>query len=63
MSSLPWVCAGDFNEILDASEKLGGSLRNQSLIDNFRLALDDCRLQDLGYLGLAFTWCNKREGG
>ncbi|KAK2652482.1 hypothetical protein Ddye_012359 [Dipteronia dyeriana] len=62
MSTLLWVCAGDFNEILDDSEKKGGSQHRSSMMDAFRCALDDCGLQDLGFSGPEFTWSNKREG-
>ena len=43
LSSLPWVCAGDFNEMLDDSEKLGCLRRSHYQIENFRVVLDDCR--------------------
>ncbi|KAK3222225.1 hypothetical protein Dsin_009250 [Dipteronia sinensis] len=52
--------AGDFNEILEDSEKVGGPQKLRSLLEGFRYALDDCNLQDLGFSGPAFTWCNKR---
>ena len=26
---IPWLCAGDFNEIVKQEEKLGGATRNQ----------------------------------
>lgn len=26
-SSLPWLCVGDFNEVLEASEQFGGNVR------------------------------------
>ncbi|KAK3182691.1 hypothetical protein Dsin_029977 [Dipteronia sinensis] len=61
-SSLPWACAGDFNEILDHLEKLGGVQKSQTLLDNFCLASDECGLQDIGFSGATFTWCNKRDG-
>ncbi|KAK3230421.1 hypothetical protein Dsin_002302 [Dipteronia sinensis] len=61
MYSLPWFCVGDFNEILNDSEKVGGQSRSSTLMDNFRSALDDCGLEDLGFLGPPFTWCNKRD--
>ena len=31
----PWICCGDFNEILDKSEKFGGREKMQLGIDNF----------------------------
>lgn len=31
-------------------------------MDNFRLALEDCELNDLGFSGPKFTWTNKRGG-
>lgn len=35
---LPWVCAGDFNEILYHHEKEGGVLRSQACLDRFKSA-------------------------
>lgn len=35
MGLLPWVCVGDFNEILDLSEKVGGSGRSNQLMEAF----------------------------
>ena len=55
-SSMPWLCAGDFNEITKQSEKVGGRLRPFSQMQNFREALDECGLMDLGYIGSPFTW-------
>ncbi|KAK2661449.1 hypothetical protein Ddye_000023 [Dipteronia dyeriana] len=63
MSNLPWLCLGDFNEILSGSEKIGGSVHPLFLMENFREALDYCELNDLGYSGLGFTWSNKRDYG
>ena len=28
LSSIPWICFGDFNEILHLREKIGGNVRN-----------------------------------
>ena len=49
---------GDFNEILWSHEKEGGQPRPQICMDRFRLALEDCKLCDLGYMGDTFTWWN-----
>lgn len=62
MSSFPWICLGDFNEVLDVSEKVGGLPKDWKFLAGFREALDDCGLEDLGFCGPQFTWCNKREG-
>ncbi|KAL5579343.1 hypothetical protein UlMin_011785 [Ulmus minor] len=55
-----WLCAGDFNEILNGNEKLGGGVKSQRAIDDFRNAVDDCQICDLGFVGDPFTWCNNR---
>ena len=60
--TLPWVCIGDFNEILYADEKQGWLDRPERQMLGFCDALDFCRLKDLGYNGYSFTWCNRRLG-
>lgn len=59
----PWVCIGDFNEIICLDEKYGGSGRQRSLMEAFQQALEVCELSDLGYRGPKYTWSNYREGG
>lgn len=54
----PWLCLGDFNEILLRCEKEGGLERSQSCMDEFREALEDCGLSYLGFEGNPFTWRN-----
>ncbi len=61
-SSLPWICVGDFNEILWSHGKCGGLPKNITMMTYFREALDDCDLADLGYSGPNFTWCNNQQG-
>ena len=61
--NLPWVCIDDFNEIAKVKEKLGGSIRPEKQMQEFRDCQDFCRLKDLGFSGLPFTWCNKRFNG
>ncbi|KAK4389947.1 hypothetical protein Sango_2331700 [Sesamum angolense] len=55
----PWLCAGNFNEIL-VNPKIGAS-RPRRQIEEFRSCLYDCQLIDLGYSGYKYTWCNHRE--
>ena len=62
LSDNPWLCFGDFNEILHPNEKIGGNDRNIYLIREFREALCDCNLVDLGCKGYLFTWNNGRFG-
>ena len=52
-SSLPWVVAGDFNEVLFHSEYEGVGQRSQAQLDSFREALDVCGLADIGHTGSA----------
>ncbi|KAL0283937.1 UNVERIFIED_CONTAM: hypothetical protein Sangu_2475800 [Sesamum angustifolium] len=56
-----WLCMGDFNEILDNSEKEGGNTRPPWQIRDFRTALETNRLYDIGFNGYSFTWSNKQE--
>ncbi|KAH6762363.1 hypothetical protein C2S52_019796 [Perilla frutescens var. hirtella] len=60
--SKSWLCAGDFNEILYHHEKSGGVVREEVRIVNFRMALQDCALEDIGYSGFNYTWSNNHEG-
>lgn len=57
-SKTPWFVGGDFNEIMQHSEKWGGNPRSERQLRLFQEALDYCHLGDLGYPGSKFTWCN-----
>lgn len=60
MSDIPWLCAGDFNEVLDMSEKWGGRDRNLNQITSFKQAIDDACLRDMGFVGNPYTWSKGR---
>ena len=62
LNPTPWICVGDFNEVVSLSEKWGGGGRSSRQMRDFQLALEDCDLVDLGYRGLKYTWSNCREG-
>lgn len=58
----PWLCAGDFNEILSAGEQFGGHNREEWQMEGFRDVVDECGFEDLGYSGLPYTWDNRQQG-
>jgi exonuclease III len=55
-TSLPWCIYGDFNDIMDASEKRGRTTRSNWLINGFRQAVIDSGLTDVPMEGYPFTW-------
>ena len=62
-SPLPWLCMGDFNEVLHQHEHEGVADRNTSQIAGFREAVDVCELADLGYEGNSWTFERRVVGG
>ena len=58
---IPWLCAGDFNEITRQKEKLGDALRNHNQMQLFREVIDECNFMDLGFVGSNFTWSKHFE--
>jgi hypothetical protein len=61
MTSVPWLCLRDFNEVLVQPEKLGGNLCQNSLMQAFQHTLETCKLTDLGFNGPKYTWSNCQE--
>ena len=59
--SVPWVVAGDFNDILSSHEKLSSTPANSRRMNAFHNCLDACNLLDLGFNGPRFTWTNKKR--
>ena len=57
---LPWICAGDFNEILSLAEKVGGAIRPAKQMDDFHDVLRECDLTKLSFNGPFFTWSCRR---
>ena len=62
-SPYPWLSVGDYNEIVDNSEKWGAAVRKESQMEQFRGCLEECQLSDLGFIGSKYTWTNAREDG
>ncbi|KAK3230979.1 hypothetical protein Dsin_002860 [Dipteronia sinensis] len=59
--ALPWLIAGDFNEITNTSEKIGG--RPGFSNSGFAEWIDSNHLVDLVFTGPKFTWKTKRGIG
>jgi hypothetical protein len=49
LSTLPWMVVGDFNECLWQEEHISWTPRSVNQMDDFREALFDCNLSDLGF--------------
>ncbi|KAK4404484.1 hypothetical protein Sango_0817000 [Sesamum angolense] len=62
-SCRPRLCAGDFNEILDNSEKRGYLPSPNWQMRNFRNVLLECDLHDISHIGDPFTWSNRQSEG
>ena len=60
-SDLPWMCIGDFNEVLLREEHDGVNMRSNHQIEGFRETVDVCGLADLGYTGVPWTF--EKKGG
>jgi hypothetical protein len=58
----PWICAGDFNEVLHSDEHFGLRDRDENQMELFRDCLDDCGLMDMGFIGPKYTWTNRQDG-
>ena len=58
---MPWLMAGDFNELLSANDKLGGRPLIPSRATAFKECLDLCNMADLSFQGPRFTWTNKND--
>lgn len=62
-NNLPWLCIGDFNEILWAFEKQGGRAFCTTQRRHLSDFMNTNELLDLGFQGQAYTWCGKRTNG
>lgn len=51
VSSLLWVCIGDFNDLLTAHEKQGKYKHPNWKLQGFKQAMFDCGLIDIGMEG------------
>ncbi|PPR88593.1 hypothetical protein GOBAR_AA32106 [Gossypium barbadense] len=57
-----WIVGGDFNAILNLSEKEGGRSKPKVLMEEFCNILEELKLTDIKPCNGWFTWTNNREG-
>lgn len=60
--NLPWVVMGDFNDVLNSSQKRGGLAPSIGRCMSLNSMILSCRLLDLGFNGQSLTCFNKRKG-
>ena len=56
VSSLPWICIGDFNDLLHISEKQGRCEHPNWKLNGFQATVSDSGLVDLGMDDYQYTW-------
>ncbi|CAA7053967.1 unnamed protein product [Microthlaspi erraticum] len=56
----PWFLSGDFNDIIDSTEKSGGPQRTEASFGNFRAFLSHSDLFDLQHTGNFLSWRGTR---
>ncbi|WMV59326.1 hypothetical protein MTR67_052711 [Solanum verrucosum] len=59
-SNNPWLVGGDFNTIVDESEKSGGLPVSQQEIVDFAHCISACSLNELKFVRSCYTWWNGR---
>ena len=61
--NLLWILIGDFNDVLEESEKFGGNSLSVRKVREYRECMDHCNMLDLGFSRPKYTWTNKRGIG
>ncbi|XP_074314348.1 uncharacterized protein LOC141649561 [Silene latifolia] len=56
----PWAIAGDFNCVMNTSERVGGNSPAGEM-EPFRRCAADCGLVDIAAVGALYTWNNKQK--
>ena len=62
LSPDPWLCLGDFNEVMTMLKKCGGGAKSNTQLCNFQTTLEYCELTNLEYKGPKDTWTNCHDG-
>lgn len=59
--STPWFLTGDFNDIINSSEKVGGPPRPEGSFTDLRSFMSSCDLYDLKHTGNYLSWRGMRH--
>jgi hypothetical protein len=59
----PWCLMGDFNNVLKASDRVGGKLVHESEYTDLTSMMNIAGLSDMDNMGDYFTWSNKHTDG
>ena len=62
VGSKPLFFMGDFNTTRFASEKNGGNMNTDTVMEEFHECLFNLEIVDIPFLGPLFTWINRRAG-
>lgn len=57
----PWFLTGDFNDIINSNEKVGGPPRSEGSFTDLRSFMSSCDLYDLKHTGNFLSWRGKRH--
>ncbi|KAG2270598.1 hypothetical protein Bca52824_065153 [Brassica carinata] len=57
----PWVMTGDFNELVDPSDKIGGADRKEAEGKDIRQMLHACGLGNIKHKGYQYSWAGTRN--
>jgi exonuclease III len=58
----PWMVIDDLNEAMWQFEHFSQTKRNERQMELFRDVVDSCGLHDLSFIGLPWTYDNRRKG-
>lgn len=56
---MPWLLAGDFNDMLSINDKIGGA--SLCRLKGFKRWVDNHGMIDLDFTGPKYTWTNKKK--
>lgn len=61
LHDLPWTIVGDFNDVINGTEKLGGNPVSLQRITTYRNCMNFCNMIDLGFSSATYMWTKRRD--